>query len=68
MQNATTTGDLLYGLGAIAEHLGITTPQAKHRAREKHFPTFRMGRIVCASKAQLAQHFAAQRGEVVHDR
>lgn len=50
-----TAGDLLYGHSAIAEHLGITVRQAKHRCRAKQIPSFKMdgARTVCASRAVL---------------
>jgi hypothetical protein len=54
--------DLLYGFQAIAEHLGITKRQAMHRAAEGQIPTFKMGRAVCASAAQLDDWIAQQGG------
>ena len=45
--------DLLYGLDAIAGHLGMTPRQAKHRALTKLIPTFKIERTVCARRSSL---------------
>lgn len=61
--------DLLGGYAAIAEHLGITVPQAKHRAKIGAFPTFTMGgRIVYARKSTLAKFFAEKEAEARGER
>ncbi len=52
--------DLLYGLDAIADHVGLTVPQVKWQIAISHWPTFKQGRIVCARRSALAKHFAAQ--------
>ena len=59
MNNARET-DLLYGLEAIAEHVGLTIPQVKHQIDKSAWPTFKQGRIVCARRSTLAKHFEAQ--------
>lgn len=46
--------DILYGLQAIAEHLGVTRGQAKHRAAAGQIPTFKLGGTVCALKSEIA--------------
>lgn len=58
MSDATET-DLLYGLGAIGKHLGLTARQVEHLV-EKGLPTFKLGRTVCARRSALARHFAEQ--------
>lgn len=45
--------DVLYGLDAIASHLGITHNQAKHRVAQKLIPTFKMGRSICALRSKV---------------
>lgn len=45
--------DALYGLKAVAAHVGMTFRQAKHRAATGELPTFKMGKTVCASRASL---------------
>lgn len=52
--------DLLYGLEAIAEELGLTVPQTKHQIAKGELPSFKMGHIVCARRSALARHFAEQ--------
>ena len=57
---ATPVGDLLHGVGAIADHLSMTRKQVYHMHDRKQLPTFRIGRTVCATRSGLAAHFAAQ--------
>lgn len=52
--------DLLYGLEAIGEHVGLTARQVEHLVAKGEMPTFKMGRTVCARRSTLAKHFAAQ--------
>ncbi len=52
--------DLLYGLDAIAAHVGLTVPQVKWQIARSAWPTFKQGAIVCARRSTLAKHFAAQ--------
>ncbi|RSU58933.1 DNA-binding protein [Sphingomonas sp. S-NIH.Pt1_0416] len=52
--------DLLYGLEAIASHVGLTVPQVKWQIARSGWPTFKQGAIVCARRSTLAKHFAAQ--------
>lgn len=47
------TKDLLYGSSAIAEYLGISERQARHRCETGDFPSFKMGDTVCARKSSL---------------
>ncbi|MCP3732030.1 hypothetical protein M9978_16515 [Sphingomonas sp. MG17] len=61
MSDAQNVGaDLLYGLEAIADFVGLTIPQTKHQIAISGWPTFKQGRIVCARRSTLAKHFAAQ--------
>jgi hypothetical protein len=52
--------DLLYGVQAIADHLGLRTRQAQHQIDKRGFPVFRMGGIVCARKTSIAAWIAEQ--------
>lgn len=49
---------LLYGLKAIAAHLGLTPRQAERLVHRRHLPTFRLGARICSTKAGLAEHFS----------
>ncbi len=62
MTNAPQTAppDLLYGVAAIATHLGMTHKQVYHLHDKGELPTFKTGAIVCARRSTLAKHFAAQ--------
>lgn len=51
--------DLLTGIAAIAVHLGWTSRQVLHQHEKGLIPTFKQGRIVCARRSTLANHFAA---------
>jgi hypothetical protein len=55
-----TAPDLLYGLAAIGEWLGLTARQAEAIVARGDIPTFKMGRIVCARRSTLGKHFAKQ--------
>ncbi len=52
--------DLLYGMPAIAEHLGLTEPQGYHLAAKGSLPTFKVGRKVCARRSSLDAWLAKQ--------
>ncbi|MCA0344137.1 MAG: DNA-binding protein [Proteobacteria bacterium] len=45
--------DLLYGVTAIATHLGMTAAQVYHLHGKGSLPTFKVGAKVCASKQKL---------------
>lgn len=47
------SADLLYGVKAIGQFLGLTRPQAQHRIDEGTIPTFRMGSTICARRTSL---------------
>ena len=51
--------DLLDGIPAIAEFIGLEERQAYHLATTKRIPVFRLGRKVCAMKSSLRAHFDA---------
>ncbi|MFB0493621.1 hypothetical protein ABIE45_006277 [Methylobacterium sp. OAE515] len=57
--------DLLYGMPAIAGHLGLKVPQARHLADKRTIPTFKVGKLTCARRstlnAWLAEREAAAR-------
>ena len=52
--------DLLYGVAAIAAHLGLTDRQTRHNIDEGRLPTFRMGAIICARKSSLLRWMEGQ--------
>lgn len=49
---------VLYGVGRIADWLGLTRRQASYMIEQGRLPTFRMGAIICATPAALEAHFA----------
>ncbi|MBV9521116.1 MAG: helix-turn-helix domain-containing protein [Hyphomicrobiales bacterium] len=48
------TGDLLYGVRAIAAHLGLRDRQALHLVESGKLPHFRLGKKICARRSSLA--------------
>lgn len=53
--------DLLFGVAAIADHLGLSARQVKHLHETcEGFPTFKQGRTVCALRSSLQRHFETQ--------
>jgi hypothetical protein len=56
--NEESRADLLYGVPAIAAHLGLTDKQVYHMRDRDKLPTFKMGGKVCALRSALARHFA----------
>ena len=57
MTKSASRMDVLNGYGEIAQALGITVPQAKHRVAIGAIPIFRQGRAVCARMSHIAAHF-----------
>lgn len=53
MNDNTTTGDLLYGVPAIAAHLNLGDQQVYHLAAIGRLPTFKIGRRICARISSL---------------
>jgi hypothetical protein len=51
------TADLLYGVPAISEFLGITAAAVYHLAAKKRIPTFKVGKTVCARRARILEAF-----------
>ncbi|QND50816.1 DNA-binding protein [Phyllobacterium sp. 628] len=47
--------DILTGHKAIARFLGLTPRQASWHDEQGNLPTFKLGRSVCADKADLVQ-------------
>lgn len=45
--------DLLYGVKAIADFLGLREKQCRNRIDREIIPSFRVGRSVCARKSSL---------------
>lgn len=62
MTEDLNSADLLYGVKAIGEFLGLTTRQAQHRIDEGVIPTFRLGGVkrgtICARRTTLRAHLA----------
>ncbi len=52
-ENSTSAGDLLYGVPAIAAHLGIKERQARHRCATGAIPTFRIGQTICSRQSTI---------------
>ncbi len=46
-------GDLLYGVPAIADFLGVKVRQARHQCAKGRVPTFKVGQIVCSRRSTL---------------
>jgi excisionase family DNA binding protein len=57
MTDSATTSDLLYGGDAIADFLGISRRAAYHLIERKRVPYFKIGRTVCARRANLLAEF-----------
>ncbi|WP_024898809.1 hypothetical protein [Brucella rhizosphaerae] len=55
MEQEKEGADLLYGAAPIANFLGITEKQARHRIDDGHIPVFRIGGTICSRKATLTQ-------------
>ncbi|RRD21603.1 DNA-binding protein [Brucellaceae bacterium VT-16-1752] len=58
MEQEKEAADLLYGVDPIAEFLGISTKQARHRIREGRIPIFRIGGTICSRKTTLTRWLA----------
>ena len=53
MDDTTKTVDLLYGVPAIADYLGVTKRTAYHLVETGRIPFFRMGKILCSRRSKL---------------
>ena len=63
-ERATDEGGLLlYGALAIAEFLGLTERQVRHRVADGELPTFKIGGTVCARRASLVEWLAKREVE-----
>ncbi|GGC94671.1 DNA-binding protein [Chelatococcus reniformis] len=51
--NPPNGADLLYGMPAIAAHLGLKVPQARHLADKGTIPTFKVCKLTCARRSTL---------------
>lgn len=58
--SASTTADLLYGIAAIADHLGVTRRQALYLKEKGTIPTFYIDSTVCARRSDLNAWLEAQ--------
>ena len=56
--------DLLYGVPAIAEFMGVRERQCRSRIAAGYIPSFKMGKTICARKsaikAKIAEYEAAR--------
>lgn len=54
---------ILYGIGRIADWLGLTRRQAAYMIEQGRIPTFKMGAIVCATPTAIEARFAELHAE-----
>lgn len=70
-ENDPNAPDLLYGVEAIAAHLGLTRHQAQHRIDEGAIPTFRLGGkkrgTICARRRTLRAWLSSLERQAQHD-
>ena len=59
-------GDLLYGAPAIADYLGITERQVRHRCDKGQMPHFKIGKTVCGRKTTLGRWLDEREGVSPH--
>ncbi|RSU58919.1 hypothetical protein BRX36_19840 [Sphingomonas sp. S-NIH.Pt1_0416] len=59
MVSNASPADLLYGLAAIGDHLGLTARQVENLASKGELPTLKLASTVCARRSTIAKHFAA---------
>ena len=53
MSAAEHDPDFLYGMPAVAAHLGLKVPQARHLSDKGTIPTFKVGKLTCARRSTL---------------
>jgi len=64
MTKTNENPDLLYGVPAIAECLGLTTDQVYHLHKKRSVPTFKVDGKVCARRSSLVAWLEAkEKGE-----
>ncbi len=64
MSTENNNPDLLYGVPAIAAHLGLSADQVYHLHKKKAVPTFKIDGKVCARRSSLSAWLAAkEKGE-----
>jgi excisionase family DNA binding protein len=51
--------DLLFGVRAIADYLGLKERSVEHMIHEGRLPVFKAGRTVCARRAKILAAFEA---------
>ena len=66
VQQTTPPGLLLYGVAAMADHVGLRRRQAQHLIDKGVMPSFRIGRTICGNKATLTAWLAAQEARTAH--
>lgn len=60
---ANEAGDMLYGMRAIAEFLGIRPRQALHLVEAGHLPHFRIGKPICSRRSTLTAWLAEREAQ-----
>jgi excisionase family DNA binding protein len=50
------SADLLHGVAAIAEYLGVPERKIHWQIRQGNIPVARLGRLIVGSKSQLREH------------
>lgn len=61
-------GDLLYGVAAIADHLGVTKRRALYLKEKGTIPTFYIDSTVCSRRSLLNDWLDAQARAAVEGR
>ena len=51
----TIPGDLLYGAPAMADFIGITERQVRHRCDTDQLPHFKIGKTLCGRKTTIGR-------------
>lgn len=65
MTEENADAGLLYGSTAIAEFLGLTLKQCRHRIEAGIIPTFKIGGTTCATRDGLRDWLDAQARRVI---
>lgn len=55
-----SNADLLYGVPAIAEYVGLTDKQVYHLHYKNDLPTFKIGGKICSLKSRVDGWFQSQ--------
>ena len=63
MTQRLSGGEMLYGVRAIAAHLGVKPRQALRLVELKRIPHWREGRVICSSVASLSAWLTEREAE-----